>query len=185
MPLSSVVGAQSIVKPGVCTSSTRPASPFDGQVIYETDTNRALVWDGSAWDILSDMGAWTTYTPVIKGGATTVSATISYAKYIQVGKTVIVQVRAVVTSAGATNGIIDVTLPTGLAVLTPSNQRIIGSFMIEDVGVGFYSGVAVSNTGTSVKGFGTNTGDFMGGQLPAMTLANGDFISMSVMYEAA
>lgn len=49
MPLSSVVGAQSIVKPGVCTSSTRPASPYDGQMIYETDTDRALVWNGSAW----------------------------------------------------------------------------------------------------------------------------------------
>lgn len=49
MPLSSVVGAQSIVRPGVCTSSTRPASPYDGQVIYETDTDKIAVWDGSSW----------------------------------------------------------------------------------------------------------------------------------------
>ena len=49
MPLSSVVGAQSIVKPGVCTSSTRPASPYDGQVIYETDTDRVLAYDGANW----------------------------------------------------------------------------------------------------------------------------------------
>jgi hypothetical protein len=53
MPLSSVVGAQSIVKPGVCTSSTRPASPYDGQVIYETDTDRAMVWNGTGWVVLS------------------------------------------------------------------------------------------------------------------------------------
>jgi hypothetical protein len=51
MPLSSVVGAQSIVKPGVCTSSTRPASPFEGQVIFETDTDRLYVYNGSAWVI--------------------------------------------------------------------------------------------------------------------------------------
>jgi len=37
------------VKPGVATSSTRPASPFDGQVIYETDTNVVSVYDGAAW----------------------------------------------------------------------------------------------------------------------------------------
>ena len=37
------------VKPGVCTSSTRPGSPFDGQVIYETDTNVVSVYDGAAW----------------------------------------------------------------------------------------------------------------------------------------
>jgi hypothetical protein len=49
MPLSSVVGAQSIVKPGVCTSSTKPASPFDGQVIYMTDADQTAVWDGSSW----------------------------------------------------------------------------------------------------------------------------------------
>jgi len=53
MPLSSVVGAQSIVKPGVCTSSTRPASPYDGQVIYETDTDRAMVYNGTGWVVLS------------------------------------------------------------------------------------------------------------------------------------
>jgi len=53
MPLSSVVGAQSIVRPGVCTSSTRPASPYDGQVIYETDTDKTLVWNGSGWVYLS------------------------------------------------------------------------------------------------------------------------------------
>ena len=53
MPLSSVVGAQSIVKPGVCTSSTRPASPYDGQVIYETDTDKTLVYNGSGWVQLS------------------------------------------------------------------------------------------------------------------------------------
>lgn len=49
MPLSSVLGAQSLVRPGVCTSSTRPASPFEGQVIYETDTDKVLVYNGSAW----------------------------------------------------------------------------------------------------------------------------------------
>jgi hypothetical protein len=53
MPLSSVVGAQSIVRPGVCTSSTRPASPYDGQVIYETDTDKTLVWNGSGWVYLA------------------------------------------------------------------------------------------------------------------------------------
>jgi hypothetical protein len=53
MPLSSVVGAQSIVKPGVCTSTTRPASPYNGQVIYETDTAKTLVWNGSGWVYLA------------------------------------------------------------------------------------------------------------------------------------
>lgn len=49
MPLSSVIGSSSIMQPGVCTSTTRPASPYNGQVIYETDTSAVRVWNGSAW----------------------------------------------------------------------------------------------------------------------------------------
>jgi len=37
------------LRPGVCTSSTRPAAPYEGQMIYETDTDKVLVWNGSAW----------------------------------------------------------------------------------------------------------------------------------------
>lgn len=37
------------IKPGVCTSSNRPANPFDGMVIYETDTDKVAVYDSSAW----------------------------------------------------------------------------------------------------------------------------------------
>lgn len=33
----------------VCTSTTRPATPFEGQQIYETDTDRLLTYNGSAW----------------------------------------------------------------------------------------------------------------------------------------
>ncbi len=33
----------------VCTSGTRPATPWTGQIIHETDTKTLQVWDGSAW----------------------------------------------------------------------------------------------------------------------------------------
>ena len=41
------------LKPGVCTSSTRPTSPFDGQVIYMTDVDKTAVWDGIQWTVLA------------------------------------------------------------------------------------------------------------------------------------
>jgi hypothetical protein len=34
----------------ICTSSTRPASPFEGQMIYETDTGLTRYYDGTAWE---------------------------------------------------------------------------------------------------------------------------------------
>jgi len=49
MPLSSVLGASSVIKPGVCTSATRPSVPYEGQVIYETDTDLLCIWNGSSW----------------------------------------------------------------------------------------------------------------------------------------
>ena len=33
----------------VVTSTTRPGTPFAGQIIYESDTGNAQIWDGSAW----------------------------------------------------------------------------------------------------------------------------------------
>lgn len=36
-----------------CTSSTRPGSPAAGQEIFETDTARRYVWNGTAWEYLS------------------------------------------------------------------------------------------------------------------------------------
>ena len=37
------------LKPGVCTSTNRPANPYDGMMIYETDTDKVAVYDSSAW----------------------------------------------------------------------------------------------------------------------------------------
>ena len=33
----------------LCTSGTRPSSPFNGQIIRETDTGRAYIYNGSSW----------------------------------------------------------------------------------------------------------------------------------------
>jgi len=40
----------------VVTSGTRPASPYTGQVIYQTDTSSSFVYDGSAWQSLGGAG---------------------------------------------------------------------------------------------------------------------------------
>jgi hypothetical protein len=55
MGLSNYLPSSRISQSGVCTSSTRPASPFEGQVIYETDTDRVLVWNASVWKITNDL----------------------------------------------------------------------------------------------------------------------------------
>lgn len=41
------------LRPGVCTSTTRPSTPFEGQMIYETDTDLTYIYGGSAWQQVS------------------------------------------------------------------------------------------------------------------------------------
>jgi len=52
MGISQQIGASSLIKPGVIDSAaTRPASPYEGQVIFQKDTDQLLVWNGTAWVI--------------------------------------------------------------------------------------------------------------------------------------
>ena len=39
----------------VCSSTTRPSTPFEGQEIYETDSHKTLVYTGSTWFEIGDL----------------------------------------------------------------------------------------------------------------------------------
>jgi len=69
MPLSTVLGAQSLVQPAVCTTATRPASPYTGQAIYDTTLSQVLVYNGTAFTSVSGLvyltgGTFTTASAV-------------------------------------------------------------------------------------------------------------------------
>ena len=50
MGLSQQIGASSLIKPGVIDSAAeRPASPYEGQVIYQKDTDEILAYNGTSW----------------------------------------------------------------------------------------------------------------------------------------
>lgn len=51
MPISSNASS---LRTGVCTSTTRPSAPYNGQVIYETDTGKTQVWNSTAWVMLTN-----------------------------------------------------------------------------------------------------------------------------------
>lgn len=74
----------------ICTSGTRPGSPWDGQIIRETDTRNVYIRNNfqGAWDLIYGGGGATTYTPVwtcVSGGQTTGNATLA-GRYSIVGK---------------------------------------------------------------------------------------------------
>ena len=45
-----------------CTSSTRPASPANGDVLFETDTKDVILWDGTNWRGYNNDGFYQTYS---------------------------------------------------------------------------------------------------------------------------
>jgi len=94
----------------ICTSSTRPGTPFEGLEIYETDTNKVLVYDGSAWVTTAYLGQFDSYTPTITQGAT-VSKTVVQSNYTKIGRRVTGTLLLNLTSSGTANNIITVTLP--------------------------------------------------------------------------
>jgi hypothetical protein len=52
MGITQQIGASSLIKPGVIdNAAARPASPYEGQVIFQKDTDQLLVWNGTAWVI--------------------------------------------------------------------------------------------------------------------------------------
>lgn len=65
------------IRSGVCTSTTRPSAPYDGQMIYETDTDTVRVWNGSTWQAIggTPVGSFFSYTPSTSNPASGTSIT--------------------------------------------------------------------------------------------------------------
>jgi len=51
----------------ICASTTRPLTPFEGQMIYETDTQRYLSYTGSAWTSIFDTDVWSISDTILQG----------------------------------------------------------------------------------------------------------------------
>jgi len=65
------------LKPGIVTNTGTVASPFDGQVVYETDNNRVMAYDGSSWETVGPTGLVLVSTTTI--GSAVSSVTVSNA----------------------------------------------------------------------------------------------------------
>ena len=80
MGVSAAQGSAGL-KQGVCTSTTRPSNPFEGQMIYETDTDLTYIYGGSSWQQVSGGSAVGNSGLVYITGATiaalSTSATVS------------------------------------------------------------------------------------------------------------
>ena len=160
MGFSSIIGASSVIRPGVCTSTTRPSSPYDGQVIYETDTDATKVWNGASWvDLYTVSSAtWTSFTPTWSN-LTVGNGTVT-AAYTTFGKTCTFYV---VFTHGSTSSVGDTYMNFPVAPRDVNAARGISlSATHNDVSVRVYP-LMVDQANTGITGFricslGTNNG---------------------------
>lgn len=134
-------------------------------------------------------GAWNTWTPVVTQSATP-TMTVGQASYHRCGRKITATGTLNITGAGTANNPIIITLPVTARGSTA--DTIIGSVFIFDAsGSTVWPAMAVLNSATTFKMFPMNISVNAGvytGQTTAggfTTLASGDTIDFSIVYEAA
>ena len=159
MPISNYLAPSAIAKPGViANAAARPASPYDGQVVYQQDTDQAYVWNGSAWVLLS------TGTANPPGLELITACTATFAGG---------------TAGSVSNGVVTVgTTNTSVTVSnafssTYKNYRIVINGLVMSSGGGglrMSMGTSTSGSGHYYGGFYTDTGT---AAVTGVKLANG------------
>lgn len=144
MPLSSVLGASTLIKPGVVTSSTRPAVPYEGQLIFETDTDRIAAYNGSAW--VTQNGLQLVATQTIGSAVSTVTVSNCFSSLYDVYK---------------------ITISGGTSSAESQINMTLGSSTASYYSSGLYTDFTSGSTGTSTVnngsawqrvGYGTTSG---------------------------
>lgn len=172
--------------PYICTSATRPGSPFEGQQIFETDTNKTLIYDGANWWTTAIAGNGTTsYTSALmvdQAGTATHTATVSEYRIIS-GVCEWWFNIAVTGSGGGAGNTLTLLLPV---TASAASNRHLGAGSIYDSSIPTWDSGSWELTSTSrmglVVGEGTNAS---WGNTPSVSIASGDAIRGHVRFLVA
>jgi len=181
--INTYLSKQSVI---VCTSGTRPASPPEGMLIYETDFDRYRSWNGTEWSVIGQsltlgytptLTAVTTNPTLGSGGGQAARYTLFGGKFCTVRGSI-----AFGTSgASAGSGQYLIALPF------TSNSNITGGVSTCGSGVCRAAGglapltfyIAASSTTMAAI---TSTGNNLASGQPG-TFTNNDYISFTITYE--
>lgn len=162
----------------ICTSSTRPASPFEGQVIFETDTDYYLGYSGSAWEYLGKLGAWNTYTP--SNTNITVGNGTQVARWVRgPGRTVHVAYDLTFGSTTAFTGVAII----GLPIAASASGRRAGSAWLLDSGTSDYGAFVRHEASAATVAITPTAGGQVDSTSP-FTWTTNDRLSFSHTYES-
>ena len=178
----------------VTTSAARPGSPAEGMVIYETDTNLLLAYDGSAWSQLGNagvtntFGAWSSWTATLWENAN-VTQTVQRSTYCQIGKTVFGVCHVTAGGTGTANSSGIQVRYSGLPAPAYTTQSLtVGTARYQISGGNYYT-LEVSMTASAFSfkrdGYSFTFGSSSNGSGGNTAIASGDILSLNFTYEVA
>jgi hypothetical protein len=164
-------------------STTFPTAPIEGELFYETDTDKLWVYDGADWVELSRAGIWTNFTPVLSQGASTdISKTVAYSRWTRFGRTIIYAFRLTASGAGTAGAAIGVSVPFARA----AQGYQVGPGQIYDTSISYRYGESWEfATSTVINLSGAESGGGAIGAAPSFAVATGDQMRGTIIYEAA
>lgn len=160
---------------------TTPGTAVAGDVLT------AAFWNAQVRDQMTEvapiMNAWTTFTPTVaQGGTTNIAKTVTYSKYVRVGKFVFWQFRLDMTGAGTAANAVTISLP-----VNPATSSVVGfgNGQISDASTSIgYHGMWI-NISNLLYFIGDWSGVNTWGSSPNIAIASSDSIYGSVYYEVA
>jgi len=168
---------------GTAARSSAIATPSEGMVSVQIDTDDLTYYNGSAWTAGLSFGAWKTWAPTISGFTATGTHT---AKYIQIGKTVIATDYFLSSSAWS-GTVLTVTLP----VTAATTNNINGTAYCAVTTTSGFSQLNIIPTSTTtiqlsaVNSASTYTSLASVSTTAPIAWASGSIFSFTVVYEAA
>ncbi|MFN0088679.1 MAG: hypothetical protein ACKVWR_00195 [Acidimicrobiales bacterium] len=167
----------------VASRDAAVTSPLEGMLHYTSAEDAFWAYTGSAWVQIGPItGAWTAYTPTITQSGS-VAKTVTYARWMRIGRTVICAGSVAITGTGTASNTVTVSLP----VTAASGANIgCGVAHIYDVSAAVnYSDIAILDATTTFAIMAGGTGGRLGNATFTAGLASGDALGWTVTYEAA
>jgi hypothetical protein len=173
-----------------CTSGTRPSSPPDGMMIWETDTERYMSWNATlaAWVYVAQMIPGT-YTPTLtavttnptlgSGGGQAARFTLFGGKWCTIRGSVVFGTSG--TNAGSGQYKID--LPFQAASSITGGVPFVGSGVVRCAG-SVATVTWFSSSGSTTMAALTTSGNNVASGAPGAWTAN-DYLSFTMTYEIA
>lgn len=162
----------------IVTSLTRPSDQYEGQLIYETDTDRFSGHNGSNWETVAQLGAWASYVPTDTN--VTLGNGTRTAKFVQLGKTVHFSWSITFGTTTAFTGTVSVGLPVAAAA---TGRWSVAVYMLDSGTQNFSAGAFIDSGGSSAQPL-LAAGGGINSTIP-FTWAVNDRLVVSGTYEAA